>query len=249
MAQRDHVKRERTRSQNNGPNNKKKKKAARSVSSMMLIIAVGLLVVFAGGLYYIKHINKVVPPQAELPTQQNNKETLPPKPEDRWRYIKELENRQTAMTPGLSGVENSTTVSSLTTEQKKILNQVQADMRPANTNLPATYNQQVAPSTNDGAFIPAKTTAKPAQTPSTPPTTVPSAPGSWLLQCGSFKNQEQAESVHARLAFAGIASRITNSGDWYRVMLGPYANREAVNAMLPRLSGAGVAGCITLAPK
>lgn len=248
MAQRDHVKRERTRSQNKGSNNKKKK-AARSVSSMMLIIAIGILVVFASGLYYIKHSNKVAPPQTELQTKKNDKDTLPPKPEDRWRYIKELENRQAAMTPGLSSVENSTATSSLTAEQKKILNQVQTDMRPSNTNLPATYNQQVAPSTNNGVFIPPKVATKPVQTPSISPTAIPSTPDSWLLQCGSFKNQDQAESVRVKLAFAGISSRITTSGGWYRVILGPYANRQAVNVMLPRLEGAGVSGCITLAPK
>lgn len=58
-----------------------------------MALAVALLVVFVGGLYFITH-NK----PGELPLLPNHDPRtgngLPPKPEERWRYIKELENRQ-----------------------------------------------------------------------------------------------------------------------------------------------------------
>lgn len=54
-----------------------------------MALAVALLVVFVGGLYFITH-NK----PGELPLLPNHDPRtgngLPPKPEERWRYIKEL---------------------------------------------------------------------------------------------------------------------------------------------------------------
>ena len=58
----------------------------------MVAIAAAVLVTFIGGLYFITHHKK-----EESETLQSQKVTgngLPPKPEERWRYIKELESRQ-----------------------------------------------------------------------------------------------------------------------------------------------------------
>jgi cell division protein FtsN len=62
----------------------------------------------------------------------------------------------------------------------------------------------------------------------------------WLIQCGTFKAADQAESVRAQLAFSGIESRIANSGGWKRVMLGPYATRASADKSLQDLRGSGV---------
>lgn len=54
----------------------------------MVAIAAAVLVTFIGGLYFITHHKK-----EESETLQNQKVTgngIPPKPEERWRYIKEL---------------------------------------------------------------------------------------------------------------------------------------------------------------
>ena len=54
----------------------------------MVAIAAAVLVTFIGGLYFITHHKK-----EESETLQSQKVTgngLPPKPEERWRYIKEL---------------------------------------------------------------------------------------------------------------------------------------------------------------
>ncbi|MEX5714369.1 cell division protein FtsN [Serratia ureilytica] len=102
----------------------------------MLALAVALLVVFVGGLYFITH-NK--PEDAPLlpahTTRPGN--GLPPKPEERWRYIKELENRQigvqTPTEPTAGGELNSKT--QLTAEQRQLLEQMQADMQQRPTQL------------------------------------------------------------------------------------------------------------------
>ena len=57
----------------------------------MVAIAAAVLVAFIGGLYFITHHKK-----EEAEALQGNKVVgngLPPKPKERWRYIKELESR------------------------------------------------------------------------------------------------------------------------------------------------------------
>ena len=102
----------------------------------MVVLAVAVLVVFVGGLYFIAH-NKheeatVLPTHAVRPGNG-----LPPKPEERWRYIKELENRQMGVTtptePTAGGQVESKT--QLTPEQRQLLEQMQADMRQTPTQL------------------------------------------------------------------------------------------------------------------
>lgn len=102
----------------------------------MVVLAVAVLVVFVGGLYFIahnKHEEAVVVPTH--PVRPGN--GLPPKPEERWRYIKELENRQMGVTtptePTAGGQVESKT--QLTPEQRQLLEQMQADMRQTPTQL------------------------------------------------------------------------------------------------------------------
>lgn len=102
----------------------------------MVVLAVAVLVVFVGGLYFIahnKHEEAVVMPTH--PVRPGN--GLPPKPEERWRYIKELENRQMGVTtptePTAGGQVESKT--QLTPEQRQLLEQMQADMRQTPTQL------------------------------------------------------------------------------------------------------------------
>ena len=49
----------------------------------------------------------------------------------------------------------------------------------------------------------------------------------YLMQCGSFKIFEQADSMRATMAFVGLEPQIrgTKSG-WYRVILGPYESKR-----------------------
>lgn len=54
----------------------------------------------------------------------------------------------------------------------------------------------------------------------------------YLMQCGSFRQQDQAEEMKATIAFAGLVAQVGpisgKNGLWYRVYLGPYdLKREA----------------------
>jgi cell division protein FtsN len=108
----------------------------------MVAIAAAVLVAFIGGLYFITHHKKE---EAEaLQNRQAAGNGLPPKPEERWRYIKELESRQ----PGVrayrtDGRRRSDETEQLTDEQRQLLAQMQADMRQQPTQLTEVpWNEQ-----------------------------------------------------------------------------------------------------------
>ncbi|PWC09701.1 cell division protein FtsN [Brenneria roseae subsp. americana] len=272
MAQRDYVSRGRSNTRRKKTTSRRKSSAS-GTSKTMVALAVAVLVTFAGGLYFIAH-NK--PEESPVLPHQNaagKGNGLPPKPEERWRYIKELENRQlgvTSPTEPSAGGEIQSPVQ-LTDEQRQLLEQMQSDMRRQPTQLSEVpYNDQTQVPRSQVTIKP------PAQQPpvvTTPPpvtrapvATTPAVPAApkqdvvkqepkpekektqrWIVQCGSFKTMEPAESVRAQLAFAGIESRITSNGGWNRIMLGPYNNRAAADSMLQRLKGAGASNCIPLA--
>lgn len=285
----------------------------------MVAIAAAVLVAFIGGLYFITHHKKE---EAEaLQNRQAAGNGLPPKPEERWRYIKELESRQ----PGVRVPTEPTAggevmkPEQLTDEQRQLLAQMQADMRqqptqltevPWNEQTPAqrqqtlqrqrlaqqqVQQQQLAqaqqqtqvqqPRTQprvveqpkpvqqqprqtasnqqpyqDLLQTPAHTsTAQPKAQAAAPVTRVEEAPKtaatekkddrSWMIQCGSFKGAEQAETVRAQLAFEGFASHITTNNGWNRVVIGPLKGKENARNMIERLKMAGHANCIRLAAR
>lgn len=294
----------------------------------MVAIAAAVLVAFIGGLYFITHHKK-----EEAEALQGNKVVgngLPPKPEERWRYIKELESRQPGVRPPTepSAGGEVKNADQLTDEQRQLLAQMQADMRqqptqlnevPWNEQTPAqrqqtlqlqrqrqaqiqqqqqqqwTQNQPVQqpkaqprvteqpyqqPQTRTAQSQPAqqpkaqtqKQTAQPyqdllqtpAHTTAQQPKTQQAAPVTketeapkqtaekkderrWMVQCGSFKGAEQAETVRAQLAFEGFDSRITTNNGWNRVVIGPVKGKENADGTISRLKVAGHTNCIRLA--
>ncbi|WP_227136211.1 cell division protein FtsN [Kosakonia radicincitans] len=330
MAQRDYVRRgQPAPSRRKASNSRKKQRSRSAVSPAMVAIAAAVLVAFIGGLYFITHHKK-----EESEALQNQKVTgngLPPKPEERWRYIKELESRQPGVLaptePSAGGeVKNP---DQLTDEQRQLLAQMQADMRQQPTQLnEVPWNEQTPeqrqqtlqrqrqaqqqqqpqwtqtqpvqqPRTQTRVVEqpvqqqPARTTATaPRQTQTqtqqqpkaaatsqpyqdllqTPPHTTAAQPKAqqaapitreaeapktqtaekkddrrWMIQCGSFKGQEQAETVRAQLAFEGFDSRITSNNGWNRVVLGPVKGKENADSTISRLKMAGHTNCIRLA--
>ncbi|OMQ20173.1 cell division protein FtsN [Serratia oryzae] len=309
MAQRDYVSRGRSGAARRKTPSRKKRSSPK-VSKTVVALAVALLVVFIGGLYFITH-NK--PDDAPLLPAHGIRpgNSLPPKPEERWRYIKELENRQIGVQsptePTAGGEINSKT--QLTDEQRQLLEQMQADMQQRPTQLSEVpYNgpsqprnnghqqqipqqpvqqqmqqqpmqQQANPPRNpfNNGVAPVqqhqpkpqtvtppaptrqpepqpepKPQPKPEVKPEAKPETAkqetkPEQKQKWMVQCGSFRATDQAESVRAQLAFEGIESRITSGGGWNRVMLGPYSSRAAADKTLARLKASGMSSCIPLA--
>ncbi|MFP3440008.1 cell division protein FtsN [Pantoea sp. SIMBA_133] len=311
MAQKDYVGRGRSTGtrRKKSPSRGKKTKSGSGTSKLMIVLAVAVLVTFAGGLWFLAHHKKEDVPV--ITDHKANGNGLPPKPEERWKYIKELENRQvtvpTPSEPTSGGEVQSHT--QLTDEQRQLLEQMQADMRqqptqlnevPWNEQTPAqrqqtlqhqqqvqqlqrqqqlqqqqlqsqqrqqqaqqqqqrqqqiqqqrqeqhTQQQQSVQQTQ-----PAPVTREPTVQPKTQDTAKAkpaekAASQRWMVQCGSFKGTEQAESVRAALAFEGFESRLTSGGGWNRVVVGPFKDRASADSTLKRLRASGHSGCIPLA--
>ncbi|WP_338559279.1 cell division protein FtsN [Erwinia sp. E_sp_B04_7] len=301
MAQKDYVGRGRSTGTRRKKTNSRSKKrgGASGVSKIMVVLAVAVLVTFVGGLWFIAHHKK-----EEIPVIPDHKAAgngLPPKPEERWRYIKELENRQitvpTPVEPSAGGEVHSQT--QLTDEQRQLLEQMQSDMRqqptqlnevPWNEQTPAQRQQTLQRQQQQNQLQqqsrmpqqqqphvtqqqqprvtqqqpqttrPAPVTREPVKQPQAqaPVQTVqqPKAEAKpkeaeksqrWMVQCGSFKGTDQAESIRAQLAFEGFESRITTGGGWNRVVIGPYNARSSADGTLKRLRSSGHSNCIPLA--
>ncbi|MQL49742.1 cell division protein FtsN [Photorhabdus khanii] len=269
MAQRDYV--SRGRSNTRRKNTDKKKYQSQGLPKTTLAVAVALVVIFIGGLYFITHNGQENAPDV-LPKHPQQNNGLPPKPEERWRYIKELENRPVGIaTPRepSSGKQTNSRIP-LTAEQRQLLEQMQADMRQPATSLPEIPYNGVQVPRSQVIIKPSAETQQPLETrpqpqpqptlpqqkiqtqpvqPQTPPPAETNKPKPaenaqrMILQCGSFRNMDQAESVRASLAFSGIESQIITGDGWHRVVLGPYSKSTA-GKMQERLKGAGVPGCI-----
>lgn len=59
---------------------------------------------------------------------------------------------------------------------------------------------------------------------------LPNSDRRYLMQCGSFRKQSQAEELKATIAFQGLESQVLESkgskGIWFRVVLGPYDTKR-----------------------
>ncbi len=152
----------------------------------MIALAVAVLITFIGGLYFIAH-NKTEE-AVILPSHGNHTGNgLPPKPEERWRYIKELENRQigvqTPTEPSAGGEVQSP--AQLTDEQRQLLEQMQADMRQQPTHLnEVPYNDQTrnaAANTGRSPTNPLTGQPLPRQAPSVTQVSPRQAPSSALV--------------------------------------------------------------------
>ncbi|MDX1677146.1 SPOR domain-containing protein [Arsukibacterium sp.] len=71
--------------------------------------------------------------------------------------------------------------------------------------------------------------------------------GPFQMQCGSFRQADQAEAMRAKIAFAGFASAVRrtegSNGVWYRVVLGPYDSKRQATADRNRLQQQNINGC------
>ncbi len=267
VAQRDYVSRgcsTGTRRKKSSTSRGEKSKGGSGVSKLMIGLAVAVLVTFAGGLWFLAHHKKE--DVLVILDHKANGNGLPPKPEERWKYIKELENRQvtvpTPTEPSAGGEVQSHT--QLTDEQRQLLEQMQADMRqsptqlnevPWNEQTPARRQQQLQMQSRQQTQQSASALEPTQQSQLAPVTREPAQetakkPASsqrWMVQCGLFKGTDQAESVRAGLAFEGFESHITTGGGWNHVVIGPYKDRSSADSTLKRLRGNGHSNCIPLA--
>jgi cell division protein FtsN len=68
-----------------------------------------------------------------------------------------------------------------------------------------------------------------------------------LIQCGSFRKNEQAQELKANIAFQGLEAQVRaskgTSGLWYRVILGPYDSKRVAEKDRHTLQRAKINGC------
>ncbi|MCF2949183.1 SPOR domain-containing protein [Paraglaciecola aquimarina] len=66
-----------------------------------------------------------------------------------------------------------------------------------------------------------------------------------LMQCGSFRKESQAQELKAQIALrGGLESQVrTQSGRWYRVILGPYENKRLAEKDRHILQRVKINGC------
>ena len=67
-----------------------------------------------------------------------------------------------------------------------------------------------------------------------------SAKAQYILQAGSFRDEQQADRLKAGLALLGIEStiepvKISNSGLWHRVRVGPFSNLSEIDKVRSRM--------------
>lgn len=109
---------------------------------------------------------------------------------------------------------------------------------PTTTAQPQYEFYKVLPDKSEGA-----STAK--QVPVAKPLPKPPVDATpYLVQVGSFQNEEDAEKLKARLALSGFEASIVSvnlpeKGLWYRVRLGPIAGLAAANTTIASLKSNG----------
>ena len=76
---------------------------------------------------------------------------------------------------------------------------------------------------------------------------LPNADRRYLMQCGAFRKESQAQELKATIAFQGLESQVLESknskGSWHRVVLGPYESKRDAERDRHSLSSAGVNRC------
>lgn len=86
--------------------------------------------------------------------------------------------------------------------------------------------------------------AKARKESSQPADTDKSSGGSYLLQAGSFPDNDDADAVKARLALMGFVARVQtvtiNGKTWHRVRLGPYRSAASLEAAKQKLAAKGI---------
>lgn len=200
-----------------------------TIAVLVVVLLAIFISIFHFGRY--KNLGKVV----TVPMHDKHISKLPTKPEERWHYIKELENNhhisiQIPTTNYL--IKDSSRIGAqaqLTDKQRQLQKKMYNFMhyepihrekkKITDANAQQRQNSQILSSDN---------------------------PFTWVVQCGSFKAIDKAELMRVQLAFIGIESFIIRSSGWNRVMLGPYFNRKNVNESIQNLRSVGIPNCIPI---
>lgn len=69
----------------------------------------------------------------------------------------------------------------------------------------------------------------------------------YLMQCGSFRRESQAQEMKAKIAFLGLIAQVKpsdgDSGRWHRVILGPYTSKRKAERDRHAIRQSGIRTC------
>ncbi|KJF99685.1 SPOR domain-containing protein [Photobacterium leiognathi] len=234
MATKDYVKRGRSPKPANKKSSPSRKKAPApsGFPTKWAVTAVVLVFGLISGLFFLSgtDVPEKPAPKDDIPTivkpqpvdevkKPVQKEVLPPKPEEKWRYINELENKKVIVPDDL--------------ENQRVQ---PVKKEPEHKPTPAKKTES--------AQKPAEKAVekKPAEKKVEPASTV-----RYVLQCGAYRKKSQADERKAQIAFQGLNSQLKVSNDakgtWYRVVLGPYSQKSSAEKDKAKLQSSGVSPC------
>ncbi|WP_318422766.1 SPOR domain-containing protein [Photobacterium leiognathi] len=237
MATKDYVKRGRSPKPANKKSSPSRKKAPApsGFPTKWAVTAVVLVFGLISGLFFLSgtDVPEKPAPKDDIPTivkpqpvdevkKPVQKEVLPPKPEEKWRYINELENKKVIVPDDL--------------ENQRVQPVQPVKKEPEHKPTPAKKTES--------AQKPAEKVVekKPAEKKAEPASTV-----RYVLQCGAYRKKSQADERKAQIAFQGLNSQLKVSNDakgtWYRVVLGPYSQKSSAEKDKAKLQSSGVSPC------
>ncbi|MGI2797767.1 SPOR domain-containing protein [Photobacterium damselae] len=268
MATKDYVKRGRV--QKKAPT-RQSRKAPTTVADRFPKKLGALALVLTGllgyGLFYLSHspAPEDKTPEASVTKEQKQldqliekvqqteqkKDQLPPKPEEKWRYIKELENKviqlPTQDEKQRLAAEKAQADRARIAAEKAARDKAEAERRKQQQE--ATQKSDAAKPTVSPATDKVADVAKPK--PETKPVTKPSV--RYIVQCGAYHSADQANERKATIAFQGFNSQVsmvkTSSGTWHKVYIGPYPDRDQALKARGRLQSSGIEPCAILSWK
>lgn len=211
------------------------------LSNFMVVIAITLVILFSVILYKVSN-NKTFKstPTARTLTEKPQT-TLPDKPEERWTYLKELENPESVNPAALSVKKQSNQQNALDNLINNTINNNKNYINN-NTNTSSTTNTTTNATINNNSDLSNNTTQS-KQNNSETTQTMSSSSTDWLLQCGAFKDIANAESLKAKLAMLGINGYI-KSEHFHRILVGPFNSNAEAEKMIEELKRGGIKSCI-----
>lgn len=266
MVQRDYAARGRTRKKKHAPVNK---------TLLLIILLGIVAAFAAGLFLLKEKSTEsgVALPPAESAVEEQPKSTLPSRPEEVWSYIRDLETREIPiedMPKDTSKIQNLTeeqkqilkmlerdqpvaNVPKVEKPQEQTIKEQKVDKKPPQVvekpvvvDKPQPKGVVVTEAKSSKAEKKAAPSEKKPANESAPPSAeATGSKGKFGLQCGAFKNRQQAENLQAKLVMSGFNARTAVSANWTRVFIGPVGDRNAAKAELNRAKA--VATCVVVA--
>ncbi len=210
------------------------KKTAKNTKNIIIASVIIILLSAIAVLWFLKEKAPVQQPVIPTTSQQSeNIPSLPSYPEKSYSYIKELQTHEISIDNSEAAL---TEQAKLSEAQQALLKERQLQEIEKAEKREAETIQQVRQTQELDALILEKSqenTEKKAK-----------VVKQFGIQCGAFKNRNQAENMFARLTMEGFEPQITTNSGWNRVIVGPLGNRNVANKAMKKAEK--VADCLVI---